>query len=91
MNAVEFVKKYGWDTAKDLANRDKTSVGYLSVEHHDICQDDLKRLVEYYELVEQFGGIEECKKIIASMRPAVYELTKGDELKQAIVDVEKCQ
>lgn len=83
MNAVEFVKKFGWDVSKDLANRDKTSVGYLSVEHHDVCQDDLKRLVESYELVEKFGGLDKSKNYIDN-----FILP---ELSRAISYVEKCK
>ena len=87
MKANEFVKKFGWDVAKDLAYRDKTSVGYLSVEHHDVCQDDLKRLVDSHELVKDMYGLAKAKEYAESSYTAP-EVRKA--LKQAIADVEGC-
>ena len=86
MKANKFVKKYGWRVARDLAYRDKTSVGYLSVEHHDVCQDDLKHLIESYELVEEYGGLSEALEFIkyAPTVPEIYEL------RNAIEEVESC-
>lgn len=88
MRANEFVKKFGLDVAKDLAYIDKTSVGYLSVEHHDVCQDDLKRLVESHELVNDYYGLARAKEHAESNYTAP-ELKAA--LKQAIADVESCQ
>jgi tRNA U34 5-methylaminomethyl-2-thiouridine-forming methyltransferase MnmC len=64
MNAVEFVKKFGFDKAKDLACRDRTSIGYLSIEHHNLNQEDLKQIVDAWELVEKFGGLNESRKYV---------------------------
>ena len=75
------------DVAKDLAYRDKTSVGYLSVEHHDVCQDDLKRLVESHELVKDYYGLARAKEHAESQYTAP-ELKAV--LKQAIADVGSC-
>ena len=87
MRASEFVKKFGWDVAKYLAYRDKTSVGYLFVECHDVCQDELKRLVESHELVMDYYGLVKAKEHAESKYTAP-ELKVA--LKQAIADVESC-
>lgn len=47
--------------------------------------DDVKRLVESHELVDFYGGIDESKNYLTSLRFDSY-----DELKQAIADVEGC-
>ena len=61
MNAIEFVKKFGIIVAKDLAYRDNTSIGYLSVEHHNLNQEELKKIVSAFEWVEKFGGLDGFK------------------------------
>ena len=91
MKANQFVKKFGWDIAKYLAYRDKTSVGYLFVERHDVCQDDLKRLVESYDLVESYGGIKKAKS--DTSLPTCFgdnDFFREVTLKKAIADVEGC-
>lgn len=100
MNAIEFVKKYGLDVAKDLSYRDKTSIGYLSVEHHSLNQDDLKQIVEAFELVERFGGFDKSNKMlkkaydncssIISIRKIGFECSYSD-LQEAINLLEQCQ
>lgn len=61
MNAIEYVKKYGVKAARDLASRSKTSIGYLSVEHHGVNQGDLQEIVEAFELVKKHGGLDNAK------------------------------
>jgi len=60
MKAVDFVKKHGWEEAK------KASVsifnGDVTYKREDINIDDLKRLVESWELVEKHGGLFGTKK-----------------------------
>lgn len=83
MNANEFVKKFGWDYAVKVLNYD------ISVSS-DACHIDfgehenLKRLVDAWELVGKFGGLEEAKNYV----PDLY---KSNDLKQAIQLVESCQ
>lgn len=78
MNAVEFVKKYGWEEAKDVPNHvawceksycTKLKHGCIKNDH-DCCVDvdDLKSLVDSYELVESVGGLEIAKKITFQKR-----------------------
>ena len=64
MKAIEFIKKFGWTVTKDLSNMDNTSIGYLSVEHHGLNQQELKRYIDAYELVRKFGGIKRAKRIL---------------------------
>lgn len=83
MNAVEFVKKFGIDKAKDLACRDKTSIGCLSIEHHNLNQEELKQIVDAFKLVEFIGGDLDGAKL-------VYEFTKSSiniSLKDGVVSV----
>lgn len=90
MKAVEFVKKYGIDRAKDLSCRGKTSIGYLSVEHHNLNQDDLKQIVDAFELVEKVGGLDNAKTFDESCMYCIEHLTTLGNLKQAINLVEQC-
>ncbi|MFW1869189.1 hypothetical protein [Acinetobacter sp. ULE_I037] len=65
MNAVEFVKKFGWERSKkavwlsitEFSRAFDIDSGFI------ICRrKDLKRLVESYELVEKHGGLENAKE-----------------------------
>ncbi len=58
--------------------------GFNFVFHHN----DLKRLVESHELVEEHGGLVEAKLFIADYSNDASEIY---DLKQAIADVEACQ
>ena len=97
MRANEFVKKFGWDRAK----REVALIGTIAA----MCcdggfNDDLKRLVESWELVEKLGGLNKSKKVakksydscssIISDRTTGFEC-KWVELNKAIKDVESCQ
>ena len=87
MSAIEFVKKFGVTVASDLAYRDKTSIGYLSVEHHNLNQDDLKQIVEAFDEVSKYGGLNEAKDLH-------YDEFRSDtsynKLQKAIILVEQC-
>lgn len=87
MNAIEFVKKHGIDKAKDLACRDKTSIGYLSIEHHNLNQEELKQIVDAFDCVMEHGSVEHAKKYAESdyTAPEVKQF-----LLKAINLVEKC-
>lgn len=99
IEASEFVKTFGWD----LARRDvgAFSSGFIKredfVEHYgfDIL-DELKTLVDAYELVEKFGGLFHAK--VALEKEGFTggieldgELIEDMVLKQAIKLVESCQ
>lgn len=59
MNAVEFVRKYGWKEA----NKASVSIfnGDVTYKREEINIDDLKRLVESWKLVESYGGVGNAK------------------------------
>lgn len=98
MKANEFVKKFGWDLVKrDIACLES---GFITksdfMEHYGFeILDDLKRLVESWELVESYGGIDSLNDlfIVHGMSHArvmkVGGLTYADAM-QAIADVESC-
>ena len=84
MKAVEFIKKYGLDVAKHKVDELKIieSMGdKLSIE-----DEKLKSLVESHELVESYGGLEQCKNLLVYCPPPLQ--VEYSDLKQAISDVE---
>lgn len=81
MKANEFIKKFGWENAKLAAK------GLLPMDEgmpvFDYNSEDLKRLVESYELVESWGGLDDAKFALQLVR-------YPERLNQAIADVESC-
>jgi len=79
MKANEYMKKYGVDCAKEILehNQDLMNIGFFI---------SLKRLVESWELVESYGGLDELKEFLSTL-----SAEPNDYLKQAIADVESCQ
>lgn len=105
MNAVEFVKKFGWDEAKRLLSTQGKTITELRGEFTEkqlkifrgyIVKDGLmsmvklKCLVESYELVESCGGIKSAKKEADCLFDNDIE-GRAFEIYEAIEDVEKCQ
>lgn len=99
MKANEFVRKFGWNEAKEALKRVIwCETAYCSMLGHgcfksnsDCCVDinDLKRLVESHELIksiESIGGLDFAIKFIKSTGS-----TANGFLEQAIADVESCQ
>ena len=90
MNAIEFVKEHGINNAKThLSNM-------LSVQIDDYIQDyinDLKQIVDAFELVESYGGLVECKRILS--RDNFTWCSGGrvyvNPLERAVKIVEQCQ
>lgn len=85
MNAVEFVKKHGWEEAKKAS--ESIFNGDVTYKREEINIDDLKRLVESWELIQSLGGVEKCKGYVQVCFYKGRE-TYGNRLKQAIADVE---
>lgn len=84
MKANEFVKLRGISYCKNLLIKaDGCAAIQAREDNSRISVDDLKRLVESYELVEKLGGLDEAKIYV----PDGY---KSERLKQAITDVESC-
>ena len=108
MNAVEFVRNFGWDGAisftdwyggntafKFLKVKEKTISVHSGDQPYDFHINDLKQLVESYELVNEFDDIEQAKTWIPDMDSDMPYNVRGskrrfmrDELAQAIRDVE---
>ena len=75
MKANEFVKKVGWDLAKELADECPSYCNYLhengfyqiseawQLNEKHVLVSDLKRLVESYDYV-QIHGYEQSKEIV---------------------------
>lgn len=87
MNAKEFIQKFGWNDARVCILNCACPEDRWFMRRGDLVSDqdfdDLKRLVESYELVEKLGGLDEAKIYV----PDGY---KSERLKQAIADVESC-
>lgn len=98
MKSTEFVKKFGWFATTRLVNGiDTTNDPYFT-----ILLDDLKRLVESYELVEKCGGLNSLKAWVKETKSKLslatyfhcdkpYVLIQIENAEQAIADVEACQ
>ncbi|WP_180008295.1 hypothetical protein [Acinetobacter sp. YH12238] len=79
MKANQFVKKFGWYEAKAFLSFDSE----VEIVYTASFFDDLKRLVESHELVENWGGLDDAKFALQLVR-------YPERLKQAIADVESC-
>lgn len=92
MKANEFVKKFGVHIADHCLNDCASPDDRWFIHHGALIDgedfDDLKRLVESYELVKEHGSLERAKMYVESIytAPEVVE-----RMKQAIADVESCQ
>lgn len=96
MKVNKFVKKVGWERAKELVNGLKVecyangvkTVPAIVLDNGEtwINYDDLKTLVESYDLVQEYGGLSEALEFI-KYAPAVPEIY---ELRNAIEEVESC-
>lgn len=68
MKAKEFIQKFGWNDARVCILNCACPEDRWFMRHGSLVSDqdfdDLKRLVESYELVEKQGGLERVKKAI---------------------------
>lgn len=98
MDAIEFVKKFGIKEAKDQLENPKLVYG-VQVDYN--FMNDLKQIVEAFDLVGRKGGVEISKEILETwafmlaVKAKVGRLAEMlaedyDTLKQAIELVEKC-
>ena len=79
MNAVEFVKKHGWEEAKKAS--ESIFEGDVTYKREEINIDDVRSLVKSWKIVKSFGGLEDSKAVSKMGRHYKY-------LKKAIADVE---
>lgn len=106
MNAKEFIQKFGWNDARVCILNCACPEDRWFMRHGDLVSDqdfdDLKRLVESYELVEKVGGLLSAKANINEMvvdsgsgyvsdgaKLYDYDFSFGS-LRKAIADVESC-
>ena len=81
MKANEFVKKFGWDRAKQ-------HIKAMDIQNwHNDFYNNLKRLVESYELVKEHGSLGGAKEYADSVYTAPEV---AERLRAAIADVESC-
>ena len=112
MKANEFVKKFGWGEARKIVDGHKfafhPSFKHWSIKHNDyylverdytVAIADLKRLVESWELVEEFGDdisylkshLSKCPTVITHFYLESWNQTfTRERLEKAIADVESC-
>lgn len=88
MNAIEFVKECGIDVAKRTLNN-AIDFGCAEIElfggKYVFRTDDLKQIVDAFELVESKGGLVECKKylvgiILHGVQVVVFMIIRLNEL-----------
>ncbi|WP_180173610.1 hypothetical protein [Acinetobacter sp. YH01024] len=91
MNAKEFIQKFGWNDARVCILNCACPEDRWFMRRGDLVSDqdfdDLKHLVESYELVEQFGGLEKAMDAVINQEANSRPMS---QLAQAIADVESC-
>lgn len=88
MNAVEFVQKHGWEEAKKFLNLPSYTIDQLLMLQSGLRCNELQKLVDSWELVESWGGLEDAKLYDLSPCEKKPE-SAGYKLKKAITDVER--
>lgn len=90
MTAIEFVKKFGIEYAIKILNYDPSILD--DVCHLDFGEtENLKQIVDAWELVEKVGGLDNAKTFDESCMYCIAHLTTLDNLQQSINLVEQCQ
>ena len=87
MNAIEFVKQKGIEKVKQIVDLFPISI-LISVDGISVSVSDLKQLVNAFEILKYFGGIDNAKYNLTNTSLSTSELMV---LKTAIELVEKCK
>ena len=90
MKANEYVKLVGWEYAKLNASSCSHQYYFLHNGYAEVCVSELRLLVESYDLVQEYGGLDKAKVELDST-DYNSEQDFYETLKQAIADVESCQ
>lgn len=61
MNAVEYFKSYGLSEAKRILRDARGCASVRLYDKYNFSTDDLKQIVDAFELVESYGGLEVAK------------------------------
>lgn len=85
--AVEFVKKYGWESANLAVKRLLPMTEGMPV--FDYGSEDLKRLVESHEYIENFGGLDKANRL--SGLACFLTVADCKEHNKHIENVESCK
>ncbi len=116
MKAIEYFKKHGWGEAKGLIAKhekcympdvfdmwsDELQDFVLCTKYASFDMSDLKRIVESYELVSNFGGLKRAKRILKKSYTQFNTMVSVvwndkpfqctvQQLERAVSDVEACQ
>ena len=87
MNAIEFVKQNGIEKVKQIVDLFPIST-LINIDGVGISVSDLKQIVNAFEIVKYFGGIDNAKYNLTNTCLSTSELL---DLKTAIELVEKCK
>ena len=93
MKANEFVKRFGWDVSIKLSREMRgitESVADGVAGWGQSEWDKLKRLVDSHEFINERGGLEHVKNLIAT-KLHWFDVDAIIKTNQAIADVESCQ
>lgn len=90
MTAIEFVKNFGIEYAIKILNYDPSILD--DVCHLDFGEtENLKQIVDAWELVGKVGGLDNAKTFDESCMYCIAHLTTLGNLQKAIKLVEQCQ
>lgn len=89
MQAVEFIKKFGWSEAKKIINPNGVylDLAFLAVDVWGLDINDLKQYVDAWELVQSYGGLQSAFTYLTHR--AVFGLYQLPDLRKAISLVEQ--
>ncbi len=87
MNAIEFVKKFGWGEAILNYHSCKHQYYFHYNGYIEVCVADLKQIVDAFELIESYGGLDKAKLKLKDMADGIQDCAP---LIQAINLVEQC-
>ena len=94
VKANEFVKKFGWGLAYDVSRCKSDEPLYCQVLDEELSLSDqevleIKRLVKSYLFIQERGGLENVKNLIAT-KLHWFDVGAIIKTNQAILDVESC-
>lgn len=89
MNAVEYFKSYGLSEAKRILRDARGCAGVRLYDKYNFSTDDLKQIVDAFELVGENGGLNNSRKE-AEMLEWSNQSEWYNKLAKAINLVEQC-
>lgn len=83
MKAQEFIKQYGWGEARTCLTYCSKRGDYIYYKNIEVNFQDLKQLVDAWELVQSWGGINDSKVAVSVSRHKKY-LERAIELVESV-------